>query len=222
MKRVFWLAFKLAIILPFLSGCSLYKWLNERDFDVAINNRLNIPIAVIVDGDRNRSQTIPAQETHTFTVTKEYSDSWDDGRNGTFYGVYVAITAESRPVSPNTGSASSETRRLWLTTKQATAIEFERNDFYRNGRGPASFELSINNRTTWGLNVYLNGSLFARMAPQSTLGTKAEIDDAEFSNDIANSVLKFSAFNGEKISKEKAINCSSNVSNSLTLETTDW
>lgn len=219
-------AFWLIISLPFLgllTGCeSVSDWLNERDFDYAVNNRTEVPISVIIDGDRNQVQTVAKQTTNTFRITKKYTDSWDDGRNGKIYVAQVSIVAESKPVSPATGSASSGTKRIWLYSNKTVTIEFDRNDFQRTGRGSTKFQLAITNNTTWGLTIRLNGNEFRNIGPETAIGTETDYLDAEFRDDVGSTKAVFAAFNGEKISKPKEVVLRTDRITNVAFTAADW
>ena len=219
MKR---LSTAIAVIIPFFAGCeSISEWLNTRDFDYAVNNRVGVSVFVVVDGDRDYGQIVPAQTTHMFRITKKYTDSWDDGRNGTIYTTAIGMTAESLPISSTTAKASSETRRIWLYSNRVVTVEFDRNDFKRTVRGIATFQVVVSNRTDETLTVYLNGESFEGVDKQTTLSATKNLV-ADFSNDVGSVKVIFTASNGAKLSKPKEMTLYTNRVANLVFTDTDW
>ncbi|MDP1706208.1 MAG: hypothetical protein Q8L36_00035 [bacterium] len=208
-------------LLLLLVGCeSLSNWLNERDFDYAVNNRANVPIFVIIDGER-RAPEVPANTSHTFRITHKFTDSWDDGRNGTIYIAAVNISAECQQRSP-VAWISSETRRICLYSNKTVSIEFENNDFEKSGPGLATFEVAFTNNTDQGLIINLNGNELLRMGAQSTISARTPAMNVEFSNNLASVKVIFSAFNGERISKPKELILRTDRTTNLAFTATDW
>jgi len=70
MKRLLWMAIAAILFLLFLTGCESWNtWLRERDFELAISNRMNTPIQVAIDGEW--TATIASQDILNLKIKKK-------------------------------------------------------------------------------------------------------------------------------------------------------
>lgn len=126
MKRIIAIL-AIAFLLP-ISGCeSLNDWLRERDFEVAVHNRMDIPIIIAIDGEWWTE--VRSQNVLNFKVTKKYEDSWDTYSDGTVYAVTAAFAARSDPASSATRPHLSKTKKATLYTDRVTTITFTLSDW---------------------------------------------------------------------------------------------
>lgn len=127
MKRTILAILAIALLLP-LVGCeSLSNWLNERDFEVAIHNRMTTPIQVAIDGEW--WWKVEPQGILQFKVTKKYEDSWETYNDGTVYTVNTAFAAKSHPASNESLPHLSKTKKVTLTTDRVTTVTFSPGDW---------------------------------------------------------------------------------------------
>lgn len=127
MKRTILAILAIALLLS-LVGCESWNdWLNERDFEVAIHNRMNTPVQIAIDGEW--WATVESQNILNFKVTKKYEDSWDTYNDGTVYTVTTAFAAKSDPASRTTTPHLSKTKKVTLYTDRVTTVTFALSDW---------------------------------------------------------------------------------------------